>query len=274
MIAVRGGAGLGDALYVQAIARHLAKDGSVVEACTNYPDVFLPLGHNVICSPFRRERIDRVAHYSMRRHIRDTDQFTDCCIQAGIRGPVDLRLDWEAQPNTETVAHLRAVKRRLGRQIVAVALPREPMDRTDGYGRDLLPDLSVIQRALDILAPTSYIVQLGAGSGVLGRYSGIDLDLANKTTVEQMLDAAACADLFVGHVSFFVPLAESLGVPALFAWSRRGLQSKNEIIRWLTPAKVFHAKRLMRAVIDDCSADELSGAVDEVRQLGYSSRAA
>lgn len=257
MIAIRGGSGLGDALYVQAVARHMVKQGHRVEACVHakWSPVFRPLGEKVMVSPFRRERIDVLAHYSTRRRNRETDQFQDCCIRAGVSG-VELRLDWQESPSP-LLEKLKACRR----PIVLLQLPRLPMDRSDGYGDELLPEFSVLQRAIDQLKRCgALIVQVGAGEP-LHRFEGIDLDLANVTSVAELIDVASIADACLGYVSFMVPLSESLGKPALFVWSRRGLRSKNEIIAWLTPNKVLHGP-LARAVVDDCSQQQLESAAD------------
>jgi hypothetical protein len=265
MISIRGGSGFGDALYVQAIARHFVNQGHRVEACVHakWSPVFRPLGEKVDVSPFRRDRIDVLAHYSTRRRNRETDQFEDCCIRAGVGSDVELRLDWKAAPGA-LLEHVRAYHR----PVVLLQLPRLPMDRTDGYGVELLPEFSVLQRAISHLRQRgALIVQVGAGEP-LHRFEGIDLDLANATSVAELIDLASIADACLGYVSFLVPLSESLRKPALFVWSRRGLRSKNEIIAWLTPNKVLHGP-LAQAVVDDCSEEELTGAVDALyRQIG------
>lgn len=245
MIAIRSGMGLGDSLYLQAVVRHLALRGHMVEACSAWPDVFRPLRKKgVTVSPFRRDRIDRLAHYALRKH-EPTDQFVDCCLQAGIGEPVDLRLDWTAAD-----AGLIATVKASGKPVVLVAMPREPMDRKDGYGRDLLPERRAVQAAIAALrAAGAVTVQVGKGAP-LYRLDGIDIDYAGATSVCDLIDLASACDAMLGYVSFFVPLAESLDKPALFVWSRRGTQSKTDYIRLITPAKILH-KRSSRAVFDD-----------------------
>lgn len=252
MISIRSGMGLGDSLYLQSVARHLVMQGHLVEVCSKWPDVFLPLGDWVTVSPFRRDRIDRLAHYSQRKDQK-TDQFVDCCLQAGIKEPVDLRLDWTIR-NRALVDRVKAH----GKPIVLVQLPREPMDRKDGYGRDLLPDCRVIQRAIDALHGHALIVQVGSGAP-LYRFERIDMDFAGMTSVSDLLDLAFACDAMLGYVSFFVPLAESFCKPALFVWSRRGLSSKTDYIRTITPAKILHLVS-SRHAFDDCSADVVEQA--------------
>jgi hypothetical protein len=255
MISIRSGRGLGDSLYLQSIARHLIGKGERVKVCSNYPDVFRPLAASVQVEPFRRDRVDRTAHYITRKGIKGTDQFIDCCINAGVGQNVELRLDWK-------VGNGRLVERALRAElpVVVVQLPRYPMGRADGYGMELLPDYLVLQRAIDHLRQWAFVVQVGQGDS-LHRFSGIDLDLANATTVGEMIDVASVAAGFLGYCSFMVPLAESLGKPSLFVWSRRGLNSANVFIRRITPDKIFHRAETLH-VVDDCQPPDLTEAMD------------
>lgn len=252
-LSVRAGSGLGDALYLQSVARHLVEEGRQVEVCCNWPEVFQNLPVSVV--PFRRFPVDRNAHYSMRRHVKETTQFQDCCLQAGLRNDVDLRLDW-APRNAGLIDSLKAY----GRKIVCVQIARAPFARTDGFGRELLPDQRRIQDAIDYLKGEALVVLLGCGESQF-KFDGIDVDLSNKTTVSDLIDVASCADAFLGYCSFFIPLAESLNKPAVFVWSRKGLSSPHEVVRQITPQKILH-KRSSRAVFDDCSAEELGRAID------------
>jgi hypothetical protein len=124
----------------------------------------------------------------------------------------------------------------------------------------LLPDCNVIQGAIDALKPHATIVQIGKGDA-LHRFTGLDLDLANATSVSDLLDVAAAADGFLGYVSFIVPLAESLGKPALMVWARAGLESRHEFVRQITPEKIFH-RATSHAVIDDSRQEVIGLAVD------------
>lgn len=253
---LRGGKGLGDALYVQAVARHLTSRGERrLRVATMWPDVFKPLGDKVQCVEFTRQDVDVLAHYSRRKHQR-TRQFEDCCIEAGITGPVELTIDWEI----EDTALVTDLWHRAGdRPIVLAQLAREPMGRADGFGRELLPDCRVVQQAIDALRDRAMIVQVGAGKS-LHPFTGIEVDLANKTTVSQLLDVAASCTSMIGYCSYMVPLAESFGKPATFVWSRQGLRSSTGYIRQITPAKILE-KETSHHVVDDCSRDTLLAAL-------------
>lgn len=253
---VRSGKGLGDSLYLQGVVRHLVERGEGnLEVCTSWPDVFRPLRGKIHISPFRREGIDASYHYISRKRIPDTDQFTDCCIAAGIKERVDLRLDWTPL-NQKLVGNLRKV----GKPIVMVQLPRVPMGRNDGYGDELLPDCRTIQRAIDHIGQRAFTIQIGSGKP-LYRFKNISLDLANKTSVADLLDVASISSGAIGYCSFIVPLAESLNKPTLLVWSRAGTNSKNPFIKAITPKKIFF-RESSRFVMDDCQTAELEEAVD------------
>lgn len=268
LISIRAGNGLGDALYLQSVVRHLVEKGENVEVCTAWPDVFLPLKGRIQVSEFRRERINRLAHYTNRKMIAGTDQFKDSCLAAGIMEPVDLRLDWSVQ-NLDLVQRVSCTHR----PVIAVQLPRAPMNRSDGFGSSLLPNCNVIQRAIDRIGKRAVFVQIGSGEPLFS-FRGIDLDLANQTSVTDLIDVGCAADGFLGYVSYIVPLAESLNKPALLIWSRKGLESqepRRDFIRAITPRKILH-RETSRAIIDDCSEVEFAGAVnafcEQIRRPG------
>lgn len=254
MKSIRGGMGIGDAIYLAAVVRHLVARGQRLEVCTAWPEVFAAYADRIKLSPFRRSPIDVLAHYSRRRNWR-TRQFEDVCIQAGIQEPVDLRLDW-------TVTDEGFVRRLLepGLPVVLVQMPRAPMGRTDGIGHELLPDCRRIQEAIDRLRGRALIVQIGSGRPLFN-FSGIDVDLRDQTSISQLIDAASVASGMLGYVSFIVPLAEALLKPALLIWSRRGLRSSTGFVRLITPAKILERPSSLH-VVDNCPPAELEAAVE------------
>jgi hypothetical protein len=255
VISIRGGAGIGDALYLQSVARHFVETGEKVEACCDWPDVFRMLAGEVKVSPFRRKPIDRLAHYASRRGVVGTTQFEDCCIQAGIREKVDLRLDWQLV-NAGLVEMLRSS----GKPVVVVQMPRAPFGRVDGFGKELLPDCRRIQEAIDYMDGRATVVQVGKGVPWF-RFSRIDIDLVDRTSARDLIDIGCAADAFLGYCSFIVPLAESFSKPALLVWSRAGLNSPHEVVRTIKPQKILH-RPSSRWVMDDCTLEQLRNAVD------------
>lgn len=230
--------GIGDALYVQSIARHFVEQGQRVQVCSVWDEIFSQIPVKV--TPFTRLGVDKIAHYTMRKAVKGTSQFQDCCISAGIMRPIDLRLDWKRTSEPEIPR---------GKPIVVVALPRVPMGRTDGFGKEVLPDCLVIQKLIDDLNGRATIVQIGKGQPLF-EFAGIDVDMANRTSISEMLDIASIADRFLGYCSFLIPLAESFNKPGLYVWSRAIQKSPHAFIRQMTPEKVLHRSN-QRFIWDD-----------------------
>lgn len=249
--------GLGDALYLQAIVRHLVRS-QPLRVCTAYPEVFLPHLGRVELAPFTRQGIDILAHYTTRKGQAGTDQFEDCCACARIAEPVDLVIDWKVtdQGLVDNVLSLAA-----GRPVLLVQLPRAPMGRTDGFGHELLPDCRVIQRLIDRARGECLVVQVGAGAPLF-RFEGIDLDLRDRTTVSQMLDVASVASGFLGYVSFFVPLAESFKRPAMLIWSKLQRRAPLQFVRQITPQKILHRESSLHAY-DDWPVDDVDRVFEQ-----------
>jgi hypothetical protein len=256
MRSIRGGMGLGDALYVQAIARYLTRDGERLRVHSAWPDVFRPLGERVEVAPFTRQGINVLAHYSARKGNQGTSQFRDCCLTAGVNEEIELRLDWGCA-DTPTTRHILS----FGRPVVLVQLPRSPMGRTDGFGKELLPNQAAIQRAIDRIKGRALLVQVGSGDP-LYRLGGIDIDLTGRTTVSELIDLASVCDGMLGYVSFILPLAESLGKKGLLVWSRAGRKAGHVYVRQITPEKVVHRKDLITSVWDG-KEDDIEGAADD-----------
>lgn len=252
---IRAGKGLGDALYLQGVVRHLVERGDRLEVVTPWPDVFRPLAGRIMVSPFRRNGIDKVAHYIERKNVPGTDQFVDCCISAGVTERIEFRLDW-APTNEALVGQIKSA----GKPVVIVQMPREPMGRSDGFGMDLLPDSRAMQAALDAIGDRAFKVQVGRGDPLF-RLEGLDLDLVNGTSPTELIDVAWAADAALGYCSFIAPLAESLRKPLLLVWSTKGSRSSNPFIRSITPSKILH-RSTNRAVMDDCSSSQMVEAVD------------
>lgn len=279
MKSVRGGRGLGDAIYVHGVLRHLLAHHDRLTVCTDYPDVYQLLCERVRCEPFRRRPVDIIAHYAGNRAIPGTSQFDDCCISAGLPSGLEFKVDWRLR-NTELVVRLNALAR--GRPIIVVQMPRAPFARTDGYGIEFLPDVDTIQRAIDAIGGRAFLVQIGMGRAErfdgkrmvpFEGYRGIDLDLSNKTSVADVMDVGFAAAGFLGQCSFIIPLAEGFAKPALIVWSRRGQKSPHEVIRQMTPQKILH-RATSRWVIDNCGESELRASIDALCDESGRARAA
>jgi hypothetical protein len=250
VITARSGSGLGDSLYLRPVAEHLARKG-LVTVVSNYPDVFI--GAPVLVEPFRRHKVDVVAHYVARKHVRGTNQWQDVLLAAGIAEALPLRFAWKVR-NTALVENVR--HHAAGRPIVLVHGGRPPMDRADGFGLELLPRAEAFHTVLGALSH-AYRVRVGRDSQAYPL--ACDIDYNRATSVSDVLDLASISDAVVCQCSFAIPLAEAFDKPLLAIWSARAQSSREEFIRTATPQKILSGAR-DTFVVDDWSADRLTEA--------------
>lgn len=260
---IRCGRGLGDSLYLQGVCREYVKQGQRLTIATDFPDIFKPLGDMVSTIPFTRERIDIIAHYSLRKIYKDTNQFQDCCVQAGLNKNVEFKLDWKIQ-NKELTDKIKIAAK--GKPILIVQSARNPMNRVDGFGRDLLPERHILEYCLDSIKDLFFTILIG-NEPPLYDFEGINLDLIKKTSVTDLLDIASISDAVFGYCSFAVPLAECLDKKALFVWSQCGLNSKDHFISSITPKKIL-SKASSMYVIDSWPKEQITENINEFLRQG------
>jgi len=254
---IRGGSGLGDSIYLRPIVDHFERAGERVQVCSAYPDVFL--GTNAEVEPFARNNIDVLGHYVLGKGNPTTNQWQDVCASAGVS--VRLGFDWPVR-NQALVDRLRAQAD--GRPIIAIHGGRTPMDRTDGFGAELLPEREAFDAVLEALAGC-FLVQIGRGER---RYQlRAEVDLNGSTSVADLIDVARIADRLVAQCSFAIPLAEVFDKPLLVVWAASGMSEyRHPYIRQITPQKVL-SKPTSRFVVDDWPIEKIGEAARAFRQL-------
>jgi hypothetical protein len=254
---IRGGSGLGDAIYVRAVADYLIAHGEEVEACSDYPDVFL--GSGAVVSPFRRDRIDVLCHYSARKYKTDTNQWQDVCAAAQIP-QMPLQMRWTMR-NDALIDELR--EKAKGRPIVLIHGGRMPMGRTDGFGSELMPDRLAFEAAIDGMQDC-YLVRIGKGSQTYPL--DVHIDMNGNTSVADLFDLAQACDGVIAQCSFAVPLAEVFDKPLLAVWASRGLRGGHPFIRAITPQKIF-SKPTSAYLMDNWSETQISAASESFRHV-------
>lgn len=254
MIRIRSASGLGDSVYLRAIAEHFARRGEKVVACTNYPDVFK--SSPVTPEPFRRTDVDIVAHYVTGKARPGTTQWQDVCIAAGVAEPVPFSFQWW-RGSTGLAERVRALAGDL--PVVLVHGGRVPMNRTDGFGLKLVPERRAFEAVLEAVAGSCYLVAVG-GNSLRPDAGGdcifdlpCDFDLRGATTVPELLDLFQACDGVVAQVSYAVPMAEVFDRPLLAVWSTEGLADPHPYVRQIAPAKVL-SKESSGYVLDSLDA--------------------
>lgn len=264
-IKVRGGRGLGDAIYVRPIAEHFVGLGKLVTVLSDYPDVFKDSG--AVVQKFSRLNGFGivVAHYAQSKAKAGTTQWQDVCASAGVTVP--LRFGWKVQ-NEALVSVLRT--KAAGRPMILVHGGRAPMDRRDGFGAELLPVAGAFGRVLSKLQDC-YRVQIGRANQLYPLEC--DLNLNGATSVSDLLDIASVCDGVVAQCSFAIPLAEVFDKPLLAIWSARAAQSKTPFIRHTTPVKVLSSPR-DTFMFDDWPMEQVRASIRAFRGAGQKELAA
>lgn len=256
MIRIRGGAGLGDSIYLRAVCEYFVARGKAVTALSDWPGVFI--GGRMSVQPFTRNNVNVVAHYTSGKANPNTNQWQDICAAAGI-GEAKLAFPWEVR-NPRLVAHLRA--KAAGRPLIVVHGGRTPMGRVDGFGRELMPEREAFEFVLHALADC-YRVRIGYGPDAYAL--PVDVDLNGKTSVPDLIDIVSTCDGVVGQCSLIVPAAEVFDKPLLAVWSDRGLSSPAQYVRLITPRKVL-SKPSSRHIVDAWPQESRRDAVGAFRQ--------
>lgn len=256
---IRGPRGLGDAIYLRPIVDHLVRAGAKLRVFCDYPEVFR--GVDVTVEPFiRHPPADIIAHYVGGKETPGTNQFQDMCRAAKIMEPLTQGFNWTVT-NHVLVNDLRA---RAGwRKIILVHGGRTPMDRTDGFGAELLPAKAACDAVLEQLSDC-FLVRVGRDGKMGGELYGLrcDIDLQNRTSVSDLLDLGAICDGAVGQCSYIIPLAEAFGKPLLVVWAARGLKAAHGYVRSITPKKVLSGPA-SRFVFDDVPVEKIKQAARE-----------
>lgn len=255
MIRVRGGRGLGDALYIRPVAEHFVRAGRKVTVCSDYSDVFIGSGAEV--ARFERTGCNVVAHYTHGKNKTDTNQWQDVCTSAGVPG-LDLRFKWEVQ-NDSLVRDLAASA--CGRPILMVNGGRPPMGRADGFAAEMLPRREAFEALLGGLRDC-FIVEVGQGPELYPLKA--DIDLSDRTSPADLLDIATVASGLIGQCSFMIPLAEAFDKPLVVVWAARGLQSREQFIKQCTPQKIL-SKASSRWIMDDWAPEKIAEAAHAFR---------
>jgi hypothetical protein len=246
---VRGGSGLGDSLYLRAVAEYFIRSGQQVTVCSNYGELFLGLDCKV--EPFTRQHVDIVAHYAApkQKENKSTTQWEDVCQSAGIP-PMPLCFTWQCR-NPGLVQELRT--KAAGRPLVLIHGGRTPMGRSGGFGKELLPNKFAFDAVLAALGD-AYTIRIGHGAHAYPLQTSLDLNGA--TTVSDLMDLGQACDGMVGQCSWAVPLAEGFAKPLVAVWAARGLKAAHQYVRQITPAKILSAPT-SRFVMDDWPATRI-----------------
>lgn len=249
MIEVNASKGLGDAIYLRVIAQHWISKGERVCVFTSWPAVFS--GIDVTLNPLaelRHRWPDRQAFYCLFcriKAVREMDQFSMACAQAGIDEPIPLTLEW----SPKNAALIDRVRRAAGGRKVLIYQPPKVANNDDQA--ELRPRADAFLRHLDSFAEY-FRVKVGASAYVQRLpQAPFDMDLFDATTVSDVLDVCTVGDMAYSDDSYLRIAFEAMDKPFTTMYARAGLMSKNPRVRNITPARVINKWNLATVLFDD-----------------------
>lgn len=241
MIHIAGPKGLGDAIYIRAIALHLIDAGKEVAVSTHWPDVFS--GIPVAVKPLSDAAVQ--VGFSLRHPLDDgiysefagMNQFDIWCRRAGIAEPVRFDLRWEVR-NCDLAERIR--RKAAGRKVLVY----QPRKRRNELGPDHKAFYAWVRDRSDC-----YRVRVGHPVYVEAAVSDCEMDLVGQTGVTDLLDVAAAADLFFGDLCYLGIIADALAKPSVCMFSREGMARPEW--RHLTAQRLFKNPQLVTVVYDE-----------------------
>ncbi len=234
--------GLGDALYLRALALHLTECGEAVRVFTGWPEAFsdLPITVKALCDRTGEEDI-RHCQYCLHcrlPEVRKGSMFEMACRQAGVFEDVALRMRWEVK-NTALV---KQVKRAAAGRPIMVYQPLKP---AAGHEQKAMqPRADSFRRY--VFKSDCFRVKLG----ILDDDVSSDMNLVGHTSVADAFDVVSAADLVFGEPCYLITLAQAMDKRYVCMFSNRSKTALQSRVREMTPARFFHKPDLGTALYD------------------------
>lgn len=248
MIRINSPRGLGDAIHLRAIVRHLLSIGHEVTVFTRWPEMFgdLPVTVHAADEAIEyRDLISARACFQCRvPQVREMSQFANACLQAGIDQPIDLDIGW-------AVRNAPLLKDITGRAAGRPILVFQPLKHVSNSNEELLRPDNDAFRALIGSHRDHFKVRVGHPRFVDDDHAlPGDLDLVGKTSVTDAIDLVTICDLVCCEPSFLGIAAQAFDKKVICLFSSRALRSTVIKVAGVTPARVFHKPHLSTAVYD------------------------
>jgi hypothetical protein len=246
MIALRVPNGLGDAIYLRAIVLHLLKRGEGVAVFTKWRDVFSDLPVQIRETPEAAAHQVRYLHNSSDRALpKGMTDFAMRCRQAGIKEPVELRMDWQVR----NPALLDQIKRdAAGRKILVYQCARQVRSEASAL---LKPRRAVFNKFIAD-HDDYYRIKIGHPPHVEDdQEAKCELDLFGKAFIHDSFDIGTIGDLLFGQHCFVLCMAEAMNKPYVCMFARAALKSNMPQANTTTPDRCFNKKHLATAIYDD-----------------------
>jgi hypothetical protein len=229
---IHGASGLGDAVYLYPIAKRLLDEGHDVTILTNYPTIYETLKCKT--APFDKTKGESYS-YVNRKHIPETDQYIDMCINAEMYPNYPpLTMDYQSK----ALYHYEPIA-----VVVAPCVPFGQSYRPD-Y-ECIMPNVKAMDDYIETLKRDYTIIQVGKNP-IIKLYS--DVDLTGNTTLDEYINLLFNADLIVSQVGNALSFAEAFNNKATIFFPLNARNSDNQFLRTITAEKVIHKKNLIKSI--------------------------
>lgn len=226
MMKIRGNSGLGDAVYLYSVAKHLQDNGELVEVLSNYPEIYEALG----CAVQDYDRaltVDLDCNYCHKKG-RDSAQMADISEPVGIDLPI-----------------------RLSRTKPTILVPRwgNPMNNKIDRS-ELIPDRAPVQDFIDL--HDALYIQVGESDQAHSEdWDNIDIDLTDRTSVPALMWLYSAVDGVLSTIGNPVAFAEAFDTPLFCVFAQSGFDSNNRFFSTIRPHKVITKETSYYAVDSD-----------------------
>lgn len=246
MIDLIGPRGLGDAIFVRAVAMRWLELGQPVTVFTLWPEVFDGIDVTVK-NPTERTGDENIHHCVGCSHCRLPDvlpvsMFRRICHQSGLFEPFDFKIDWKVK----SPDMVNKIKRRSnGRKILIYQPPKV----ANGFEQELFNPSP--EDFIQYLEDHSDFYRIKVGHPLTAHEfidAPCELDLFGKTSVSDVFDIATICDLFFSQVCYLVTLGEAMDKKVACMFTRRQLEANAVRIRQLTPPVFIHKHHLAEVI--------------------------
>lgn len=200
-------AGIGDAVYTYPIIKHFLKTNKV-KVITKHPIIFDSL--DVEISTDYQNKFDLNPRYT---HLRDSqnNQYTDM-LQSVNLFDIPFVLDWKMgftkSFKTKTLNDLMTKFTQSKKKLCILKEPVCSHMHKKKKDFSISPVVSEIQNFVN--SNNYFYISVGNSEIFKKRLYGIDYDLIDKTSIQDLITLCAMSDLIVSQVGHLVPIAQSM----------------------------------------------------------------
>lgn len=250
--------GLGDAIYLRAVAEHLLSQGKQLKLWTRWRDIFSDLPVDIATDKEMADlenKKDKPEHHKLNAvtaclhcrvpYIMGLDKFTLACLQAGIEEPIELKINW----HTADYNLISTIKEKANGKPIMVYQPLRK-------GRT--PDDEVMRPKQEaftafINSKTDYFkIKLGHFDYLNdSRNLACDLNFIDKTTPAEALDIVSIADLVVGENCYLPIVAQAMDRKFVLMMARAAAQSERPKVHGVLPHRMVQKPHLGKVIWDE-----------------------